>query len=337
MWGGFIPSDKTLQFFLDALPFIVLGVGEDVLALYFVFYSINGFFQHCNIQLQLGPLNYLISGPELHRWHHSRVSKEANSNYGNNIIVWDLIFGTYFFPKSRRVEELGLLNRDYPLDFRAQMRTPFSGSIDRTKLPLRSTAESIINGLFNLRMRLLRRRLYQPFIDNSKNTQDTQLTTLRRTLTNNAGTEFGRQHHFRFDQKSRGLHKKRTRTRVRRSPAIHRKTRCNTSPYPDNEARSYVQPNERHHGSSQIHPRFTRNSRFVERFAKSIYVSSVPILPRGIRGTNPRDGKPRYRGSFGIGHAGRKRFRARIQIHASVSAKKVRRTQYGFLDPRLRD
>ena len=194
--GRFHPVDKTLQFFLDALPFIILGVGEDVLALYFVFYSINGFFQHCNIQLQLGPLNYLISGPQLHRWHHSRISKEANSNYGNNIIVWDLVFGTYFFPKSRRVEELGLLNRDYPLDFRAQMRTPFSGSIDRSKLPLRSTAESIINGLFNLRMRLLRHRLYQPFIDNSKNTQDTQLTTLRRILTNNAGTEFGRQHHF---------------------------------------------------------------------------------------------------------------------------------------------
>ena len=50
--GRFHPVDKTLQFFLDALPFIVLGVGEDVLALYFVFYSINGFFQHCNIQLQ---------------------------------------------------------------------------------------------------------------------------------------------------------------------------------------------------------------------------------------------------------------------------------------------
>lgn len=130
--GRFHPIDKTLQFLFDALPFIILGVREDVLALYFVFYSINGFFQHCNIELQLGPLNYLISGPQLHRWHHSRISDEANSNYGNNIIVWDLLFGTYFLPKSRHVEELGLLNRSYPLDFVSQMQTPFSGDIDQT-------------------------------------------------------------------------------------------------------------------------------------------------------------------------------------------------------------
>jgi sterol desaturase/sphingolipid hydroxylase (fatty acid hydroxylase superfamily) len=194
--GRFHPIDKTLQFFLDALPFIVLGVGEDVLALYFLFYSVNGFFQHCNIELQLGPLNYLISGPQLHRWHHSHVSAEANSNYGNNTIIWDLFFGTYFFPKSRHVEKLGLLNRDFPLDFLSQMQTPFSGDIDRSKLPLRSISESIVNGLLNLRMRLLRRRLYQPFVNNSKNTEKTQLTTLRQILSINSGTEFGRRHHF---------------------------------------------------------------------------------------------------------------------------------------------
>ena len=194
--GRFHPIDKALQFLFDALPFIILGVHEDVLALYFVFYSINGFFQHCNIQLQLGPLNYLISGPQLHRWHHSRLSEEANSNYGNNIIVWDLVFGTYFFPKSRQVEELGLLNRDYPLDFLSQMQTPFSGDIDRSQLPLQTITDSIFNGLFDLRMRLLRRKLYQPLVDNCNDPQKTQLTTLKRILANNSGTEFGRSHQF---------------------------------------------------------------------------------------------------------------------------------------------
>ncbi|GIS69615.1 MAG: hypothetical protein CM1200mP9_04360 [Gammaproteobacteria bacterium] len=97
-WEGFTPLIKP-PILVRRSPFIILGVHQDVLALYFVFYSINGFFQHSNIQLQLGPLNYLISGPQLHRWHHSRLSEEANSNYGNNIIIWDLAFGTYFFPK----------------------------------------------------------------------------------------------------------------------------------------------------------------------------------------------------------------------------------------------
>ena len=52
--GRFHPIDKGLQVFLDTLPFLLLGVGEDVLALYVVCYAINGFFQHCNIDVRLG-------------------------------------------------------------------------------------------------------------------------------------------------------------------------------------------------------------------------------------------------------------------------------------------
>jgi sterol desaturase/sphingolipid hydroxylase (fatty acid hydroxylase superfamily) len=81
----------------------------------------------------LGWLNYIISGPELHRWHHSKTIKESNSNYGNNVIVWDILFGTFFYPKDRRVKELGLLNRRYPSGFLAQMRTPFIKDIDKAQ------------------------------------------------------------------------------------------------------------------------------------------------------------------------------------------------------------
>jgi sterol desaturase/sphingolipid hydroxylase (fatty acid hydroxylase superfamily) len=102
-----------------------------VLALYFVFYAINGFFQHCNIELKLGPLNYIVSGPELHRWHHSVVIGESNKNYGNNLIIWDLVFGTWYLPKTEMVRELGLKNRKYPLDFLSQLKTPFKKGMDQ--------------------------------------------------------------------------------------------------------------------------------------------------------------------------------------------------------------
>lgn len=128
--GRFHPIEETLQFLLDALPFILVGVSEQVLSLYFVFYSINGFFQHCNIELKLGYLNYIVSGPELHRWHHSMVLKESNKNYGNNLIVWDLLFGTWYLPEDKEVSELGLQNRNYPLDFLNQLKSPFTQSAD---------------------------------------------------------------------------------------------------------------------------------------------------------------------------------------------------------------
>ncbi len=129
--GRFHPLEKCLQMVFDTLPFLILGVGKEVIALYLVFYSINGFIQHCNIQLKLGPLNYLISGPELHRWHHSRLVKESNQNYGNNLIVWDLVFGTWFLPLSREVGDLGLINRNYPLTFWQQLVTPFKKGLDK--------------------------------------------------------------------------------------------------------------------------------------------------------------------------------------------------------------
>ncbi len=129
--GRFHPIDKGLQIFLDTLPFLVLGVQEDVLALYVVCYAINGFFQHSNIDVRLGFLNYLISGPELHRWHHSMVQEESNHNYGNNLILWDWLFGSWYLPSEHEVQELGLLNRTYPSTFLEQMTVPFIPGADK--------------------------------------------------------------------------------------------------------------------------------------------------------------------------------------------------------------
>lgn len=129
--GRFHFIDKSTQYLFDTLPFILLGVNEQVLALYYIFYSINGFFQHCNINIKLGFLNYIISGPELHRWHHSMITQESNNNYGNNLIIWDLLFGTWFLPKHKEVTKLGLVNRNYPLSFGAQLSSPFIKKLDK--------------------------------------------------------------------------------------------------------------------------------------------------------------------------------------------------------------
>ena len=129
--GRFHPIDKSLQFLLDALPFIVMGVPPAVLSLYFVFYAVNGFFQHSNVDVKLGLLNYLMSGPELHRWHHSMIKEESNHNYGNHLIVWDWLFGTRYLPSDCEVEELGLINRRYPTGFTQQMAAPFYPGLDK--------------------------------------------------------------------------------------------------------------------------------------------------------------------------------------------------------------
>ena len=82
-------------------------------------------FQHSNIDVRLGWLNYLVSGPEVHRWHHSKLIAESNNNYAHSFVVWDLIFGTYFRPRDRQVDSLGLLDPHYPKGFWRQLGAPF--------------------------------------------------------------------------------------------------------------------------------------------------------------------------------------------------------------------
>ena len=194
--GRFHPVEKALQYLADALPFVLLGVKEEVLALYLIFYGINGFFQHCNIDLKLGILNYVISGPELHRWHHSCVVQESNKNYGNNLIVWDLAFGTYLLPKERTVEQLGLINRSYPDDFGSQMQTPFSGKIDKTNLPLQNFNNFLLNTLLNIEMIRTKWKHYKPFIELIESPNFGQNELLEKILNQNENTEFGKRYNF---------------------------------------------------------------------------------------------------------------------------------------------
>ena len=53
------------------------------------------------------------------------MARESNANYGNTVIVWDLVFGTWFLPKDREIQDLGLQDRAYPRSFLGMMRAPF--------------------------------------------------------------------------------------------------------------------------------------------------------------------------------------------------------------------
>jgi ornithine lipid hydroxylase len=125
--GRFHPLDVAILFTISMVPLMVLGVNEEVLLLFTTWVSVHGLFQHCNIDLKLGPLNYVFSMAELHRWHHSRTLEEANSNYGNNIIFWDLVFGTFFNPADRQAQEdIGLSDMpNFPQDYLGQVTAPF--------------------------------------------------------------------------------------------------------------------------------------------------------------------------------------------------------------------
>jgi ornithine lipid hydroxylase len=123
--GRFHPLEKLLHFTVDSVPFLLMGVAPQVIAGYFLLYSVNGFFQHSNLNLRYGWLNYLVGSAETHRWHHARDPKTAACNFSNTTIVWDLVFGTWYLPPHKSVEDIGVMDRNYPRGFLQQMRAPF--------------------------------------------------------------------------------------------------------------------------------------------------------------------------------------------------------------------
>ncbi|MBA3594142.1 MAG: sterol desaturase family protein [Polaromonas sp.] len=93
------PLEYALKHSLSMLPLMLLGVPADVLLGYIALTQPVQMLQHVNLPLRHGWLNYVFSTNELHRWHHSTRPEEGNSNYGSALMVWDLVFGTFHYPR----------------------------------------------------------------------------------------------------------------------------------------------------------------------------------------------------------------------------------------------
>jgi sterol desaturase/sphingolipid hydroxylase (fatty acid hydroxylase superfamily) len=191
----FHPLEKSLQFMLDVLPFMILGVSEEVIAVHYVLYAVNGFFQHCNIDLKYGWLNYVVSSSEHHRWHHSRNPEESNNNYGNNVIIWDILFGSFYLPPDKEVHELGLINKNYPLDFARQLKTPLFNKYDKIDMPELSIGQYFLNILFRIRMIFIG-FAFKDLVESTKKCDGVQLNLLRKIVSSNRHTSFGKAHSF---------------------------------------------------------------------------------------------------------------------------------------------
>lgn len=125
--GRFHPIDIGLLYILGYVPLVVLGCPVETIMLFTLFDAVFGMMQHCNIDVRLGPLNYLFSMAEPHRWHHSRTLSEANTNYGSNLILWDLAFGTFFLPSGRQPPaQIGIAGvSSFPTEYLGQLASPF--------------------------------------------------------------------------------------------------------------------------------------------------------------------------------------------------------------------
>ena len=101
-WFG--PISK-IPFFM-VLP--ILGLDPLMIAAAGVISTLWGVVGHTQIIGRLGPIESVFNTPSHHRVHHGSNPEYIDKNYGNLLIIWDRLFGT-FQPEENQVN-YGLVN-----------------------------------------------------------------------------------------------------------------------------------------------------------------------------------------------------------------------------------
>lgn len=90
---------------------ILLGAPAEALVIKGAISAVWGMWIHANVDVNTGRLQYIINGPEMHRWHHADKDPEAyNMNFATKFAFWDWIFNTAYLPKDKRIKYYGISN-----------------------------------------------------------------------------------------------------------------------------------------------------------------------------------------------------------------------------------
>jgi sterol desaturase/sphingolipid hydroxylase (fatty acid hydroxylase superfamily) len=104
----FHPVDLLVsRFVISLIVFRLSGIGPDAGFISVVLLGLQQTVSHVNSDVRLGWVNYLLVGPETHRFHHGAGER---GNYGSVIALWDLVFGTFRYFPERVPERLGLID-----------------------------------------------------------------------------------------------------------------------------------------------------------------------------------------------------------------------------------
>jgi sterol desaturase/sphingolipid hydroxylase (fatty acid hydroxylase superfamily) len=93
--------EKFFDSAIKAVPFVILGSPIETWAIYYAIDAAWDYFEHSNIDTDLGPLRYILVSPRYHRLHHSALSEHFDKNFSDRLVLWDLLFGTASFDYTR--------------------------------------------------------------------------------------------------------------------------------------------------------------------------------------------------------------------------------------------
>jgi alkylglycerol monooxygenase len=79
--------------FWSILP--IIGFRAEMITVFLLVHGTYPFFTHTRLIGKLGWLEYILVTPSHHRVHHSSNPEYLDKNYGDMLIIWDKLFGTF--------------------------------------------------------------------------------------------------------------------------------------------------------------------------------------------------------------------------------------------------
>ena len=121
------PLEILVNQSIEYAPILLLGADPSVWLMKTAADAVWGMYIHSNIDVRSGALQYVINGPEMHRWHHTIEITEGGLNYATKFAFWDWLFGTAYLPAHKPVG-YGVQGLDFPRGYLAQVLFAFRRS-----------------------------------------------------------------------------------------------------------------------------------------------------------------------------------------------------------------
>ena len=117
------PLEWTTLMLGTPIALVLLGASDGVMAVAGAFGMWNGTLNHSNLPIRTLPVyDWVFATAPQHHAHHALERRQADSNYGCMIILWDRLFGTYC--GDAEVGQIGA-GKAVPLSIKEQLALSF--------------------------------------------------------------------------------------------------------------------------------------------------------------------------------------------------------------------
>ena len=135
----FHPIEILLSMLIKFAVVAALGAPALAVLIFEVLLNATSMFNHGNVRIPAGldrVLRWLVVTPDMHRVHHSILSRETNSNFGFNLPWWDRLFGTYRAQPAAGHEAMTIGIEQFRDAARARARPHAAPALPRRRRPL---------------------------------------------------------------------------------------------------------------------------------------------------------------------------------------------------------